>query len=371
MFPLTVVNPGAETGDATGWTGISSFTAIPAALTSVGGGVPPFSGTYSFSAALNAALTWWGQEISIPSEFWDLVDDGVFFGTVEVYNFRFADQTDTGSVNIEFLDSMGQFLSGVYGVQQVNEVWTLISSSVRVPPLSRIVRVSTRGVRFEGLELSTYYDNFSCFLDFTVTKRHKLLYSSGIPTASGGWVQVSGTLTDTKSDLFDQGLSWLSSASGEAYQEINISNIDDIADIDEGITSLSFYFRHSSVSGADSTGRGYIEFRDSLDALIGSRIYSDASEVLAPDAGRPVLMEESIPVGTRNIRIGLVGTRVTGSDIDSLFSRFSVFINGLNFFSSQVDTFYEPISGDAEVKSVSFNTSEAVLVNLLGGESEL
>lgn len=326
-FSCTITNPGGETGTASGWAAISGT--LPAAPTVGTSDVTPHTGTYYFVGAASTTKFWWGQTVTLDLSVLTDVDAGEIIAELGVWRLGYSD-VDTGSINIECFDGSGNWLCGRFGPQTDPAVWTKESIYVHVPPLTRSVRISARGVRFAGTQLSAYYD------DWELTLRKDSVTVIGSPLlaeetqSTTGWTQVSSTLAaGTASDYFavDSILYWTSGPDCEAYRAIAITDPTQQSVIDSGVGHLQVTARHSGYTGVDGdAGRYYIEFYDSSSGIIGSRIYNSSVSIAASLYGEDESSTFSVPPLTRSIRFGLVATRSSGTNTDSYYGHLSILL---------------------------------------------
>ena len=109
------------------------------------------------------------------------------------------------------------------------------------------------------------------------------------------------------------------SAVGTAYQEIDLNAYS--SDIDADLLSILYDGYMRNFNGVDIP-EAYIEFYDASDLLLlTSTSISNVTDVWTNKIGNV-----SIPVNTRTCRIVLKGTRVGGSDNDSYFDKFSLYV---------------------------------------------
>lgn len=132
---LTIVNPGAESGNA-------SWTRAPTALVTVSSGTnaTPRSGTLMFSSG-SAKSGSWSQTISIPPTAYYGVDNFAYQLSVD----RYVNCNVTGSgytfLQLDFKDASGNILDRVMtnGKTGTQATWMLINEKVIVPPGTRTI----------------------------------------------------------------------------------------------------------------------------------------------------------------------------------------------------------------------------------------
>lgn len=156
---LTVVNPGAETGDVTGWTMYSG-----AAPLLQGPGTPnsvaAHSGSYYFAGAASAAASVWGQAVDV-SAFSAAIDAGTAAVKLTAYHTGFTD-ADTGALGLTAYAVDGTtLLDSSLAAQSDPSTWTLQNQYLALPVNTRFVRLYTSNVRVAGTQLSAYWDDFT------------------------------------------------------------------------------------------------------------------------------------------------------------------------------------------------------------------
>lgn len=113
------------------------------------------------------------------------------------------------------------------------------------------------------------------------------------------------------------------SAVGTAYQDIDLTTYAN--DIDGDLLSI-FYNGYMRNFGGNDTPEAYIEFYDVSDNLISStNSISNANGTWTNE-----IAIENIPINSRTCRIILKGTRLAGTDNDSYFDAFSLYVGERN-----------------------------------------
>lgn len=162
---LTLTNPGAETGDTTGWTmvggGFTATTANPS-----GQVMTPIVGSYAFTATANASPKMY-QSVAL-STFATAIDAG----TVEAKLSAYAADTYTIGENpyvyIEFRDASNALISiatsPVPPRSMGQGVWRYLQVTGPVPPLTRSMNVYLWASRQDGTANNVAFDNARAFL---------------------------------------------------------------------------------------------------------------------------------------------------------------------------------------------------------------
>jgi hypothetical protein len=156
---ITLTNPGAETGDTTGWTLRSgSFAAL---TTETSDPIAPHAGSYFFSSG-SSATTKWDQQVAVPGGVTASVDAGTAVIKLSAYHRGFSADADYGHLYIEFYAVDGTTLLGsANGTDSDPNAWTLKTIYYNVPVNTRFIRVGTLNTRAAGTVLNSYWDDFA------------------------------------------------------------------------------------------------------------------------------------------------------------------------------------------------------------------
>lgn len=157
LTPNLLVNPGAETGDLTGWTAggaVSPMVASPATIPPAADiGFQPHSGDYFFVGGRNGS-GFLIQQVSLllaPALTSGLIDTGTLMADVSTWemNFdqRFEVPVDNGQLTITFRNGsqqqLGQFMSPILENSQSNNAtssqYALFAASVPIPVGTRFI----------------------------------------------------------------------------------------------------------------------------------------------------------------------------------------------------------------------------------------
>jgi hypothetical protein len=159
-YSLTVTNPGAETGDTTGWTNVTgTLVAQPAA-----GGYGPHSGTYFFKSGASAATECY-QDVAVPVDAEADVDAALISAVFTAWQSGYTD-ADKGRMRISFRDAGGATLASWDGPDvDGTATWLEQIITAPVPPLTRTIRLTLIGTRAAGTSLDAYWDDISLGLD--------------------------------------------------------------------------------------------------------------------------------------------------------------------------------------------------------------
>jgi hypothetical protein len=102
----------------------------------------------------------------------------------------------------------------------------------------------------------------------------------------------------------------------ELRQDVNVSSY--ASGIDTGTMLSSFSGR--ARSSANAAARVVVEFRNAASTVLATY---DSGPVAPPGSWLVVLDSRSVPVGTRSVRVRLIGTRTAGSSTDAYFDALS------------------------------------------------
>lgn len=160
---FTVTNPGAETGDTSGWTtGAGTLLSIN---TTGGGWVGPHSGSRYFSFDTSAAGANAYQEFNIPTGHYTVVDTGLVY--FELKGWRATDTDDFAAWTIIAYDGSNVELARMEPPYQKgpNATWVQYTDFLRLPSGTRKVRITMIGPVKSGTYLDAYFDDIECKLD--------------------------------------------------------------------------------------------------------------------------------------------------------------------------------------------------------------
>ena len=154
---LPLVNPGAETGDLTGWTVTQgSFTADTSK-----DGVMPFSGSYMFGAGASSNCAMW-QEVDV-SSYASAIDAGtalILAGAMGTQTYTTPEQME---VFVEFLDSTGVMVDNRIRSYSRTDTdgdrWQNMHVFVPISPNTRKIRLWLQASRLDGTNNNVAFDN--------------------------------------------------------------------------------------------------------------------------------------------------------------------------------------------------------------------
>ncbi|MQA65949.1 MAG: hypothetical protein GEU76_08615 [Alphaproteobacteria bacterium] len=163
---LTVVNPGGETGDTSGWTQVDGgFTSN---MTDPNGnaGVSPIVGSYSFFASSNPNPKMY-QTIDL-SAYAAQIDAGAVSTMLVAYSCDTFATGENPLIYMQWLDgSSNQRAIGISSlpVQSLGQgAWRSLMVTGRVPPLTRSMRIYMWANRVAGTQNNVGYDVIRAFI---------------------------------------------------------------------------------------------------------------------------------------------------------------------------------------------------------------
>ena len=151
LTAVTLTNPGAETGNTTGWT--VSSGALAASTTS------PHSGTYKFKAGSSPIVDYY-QTITIDAGLLTAVDAGT--AAAQLLAWHICADTDEGYLYLHFYASDGTtLLDSAENVASSPAAWTQEELTYAIPANTRYIRIGTYNDRvYFDAGLDSDWDDF-------------------------------------------------------------------------------------------------------------------------------------------------------------------------------------------------------------------
>lgn len=190
---LSITNPGAETGDMTGWTQDSGGPAL--SINTTGSQFPgPRSGSRYFMAANTAVNSTFSQTITIPTQYLTDVDAGNL--AVELIGWQSgtnAPGVDYGSLLLECIDSGTTVLASYTALSLIVGVLNYYERKAKlvIPANTRKLRLGTVNTYNSGATTDAYWDDFTISLTTLKT----------LWTNSGGTGNRTGSITVTATSI--------------------------------------------------------------------------------------------------------------------------------------------------------------------------
>lgn len=157
---ITLTNPGAETGDTTGWTVVSG--GMQSVTSGFSGFGTPHSGSRFFSPSSGAHNDEWYQQITIDGAYHAAIDAGNSSVVPSCWIWTISN-FDIGAFYIEAYDSgvvlLDRLESDYY---RQTGGWTQISLAAwRLPANTRYLRIGSKIVYEAGLNADVYWDDYA------------------------------------------------------------------------------------------------------------------------------------------------------------------------------------------------------------------
>ncbi|RDC60006.1 hypothetical protein HME9302_01204 [Alteripontixanthobacter maritimus] len=162
---FTLTNPGAETGDVSGWTmaggGFTATTANPS-----GHSMIPLIGTYSFTASANSNPTM--HQVIDLTTFATAIDTGSVFAMVEAFAADTYTKGEYPYIYLLFMDSAGAEMTRTMSPMQALSIgsnkWRSISAEGRIPKSARSMAVYVWAKRADGTNNNVAFDGIKAFI---------------------------------------------------------------------------------------------------------------------------------------------------------------------------------------------------------------
>lgn len=154
--PLSIINPGAEAGAVTGWTGAGGLDVTTSSTR---------SGAYAFRRASGGTATGY-QDIPVPAGFVSTVDAGR--AAIDVVWWQYTYQTiGSAGMAVDFYDGDGLVIESRSPDLTINEpqsTWQNRTVRQRIPPLTRTLRIHMTLEHEYGAGVETRLDDITATL---------------------------------------------------------------------------------------------------------------------------------------------------------------------------------------------------------------
>jgi len=346
---MSITNPGAETGNMTGWT-----TEYGSWFAQSAGGPPSggHTGTYRFQAGAVASAAQY-QDVTIPSDYYTDVDNGNVQAQLGYWWTTYV-TPDYSLVGFEFLTAASESLGSVYDrwhtTYPAGGAWQEDGVISMIPSGSRAVRIWMRGFRVAGSNLDAYLDDFVLYLldaSSTVTfPTFVPLVNSLGNTGTGEWTTGSDAIPfTTGSNYAWTQTSWRWNTStigigdtGSVYRDEDLSQYTRLSDyISAGLLTASVEMKHVEPSSTDQFGLGVWSYNggsviDKLDSHISDGWwqivnYGYATASLGLDSN------------TTKVRLWARGRNTNSTDLNLYFEDLGLYLTASG----------DPPSGDVRV----------------------
>jgi hypothetical protein len=156
-FSVTLTNPGAETGNTTGWTNELGALGVRSS------GPGAYDGTYYFFGGTSAE-TRARQRVDIVAAGLDSgdIDNGRSYADLSAWMAGFPVDNDEGEIGIRFLNAAQATISTVYsGLVNRTDTWVLVDLRNIIPVGTRYIDVLLHAKRFSGTNNDAYFDDIN------------------------------------------------------------------------------------------------------------------------------------------------------------------------------------------------------------------
>ncbi|WP_448506128.1 hypothetical protein [Immundisolibacter sp.] len=315
---ISITNPGAETGNTTGWTIESGSWGVRNASPS------PYAGSYYFFAGTSVDSKV-SQEIDLVNQgvVADDIDSGTLAFYMEVYRASY-DNSDPGYFGFRFKDSSKNILFEVLSKMEIispSQTWVKKSLKHRIPHNTRYINLILCSRRTSGTNNDSYFDNISANVDtylslYGTDPPDEIMLpipNNGAEYGTTGWTIEAGAISSIFTDSYIYNFShagqyfWLGTGGYQVNDRMSCE-IDLVvggvstSDIDNGLKGIRLEAYCSSTRTDSDTGFMTIRFKDSSKNIISS-ISSDTENY--PEAWELRTLSGELPPYTRYIDIVL------------------------------------------------------------------
>jgi hypothetical protein len=338
-YALTLTNPGAETGDTTGWTADAGSLAAQTTQ----GGVNPRSGSYFFTAYQSAAMEV-HQDIALDASLLADVDANLLRLTFSAWQAGYSADADTGRLRVKFYDEGSTLLAiADTATYDGGASWVQKTIETFVPPGTRTIRLVMIATRVSGTYCDAYFDDLEAHLDLADKYPYPLLLANpGGESGTAGWTNVTSALTTRSSSPSPHtGGAYLhataSGAASECYQDITLP-ADVLDEVDAGLLTFEFAAWQAGYTDTD-TGTMRFQFLDGSNGDLGTMTGTpyDGTSTWVRNT-----LSAAVPVGTRKIRITLLGTRAAGTSLDAYWDDLTATLNVTQPPATHLEAFVLP-----------------------------
>jgi RHS repeat-associated protein len=321
---LSIVNPGAETGTASGWTVVNSNSPLGVQTPGVldgRGNVHPCTVTKCFGGTGQTAFTdpqtsmIAYQDILVPAANIAEVDAGKRAARM---NWKQISNTDQSTIRLLFLNASGVLISTATPSFAAATIWTAREKIMPVPVGTRTIRMQITVPNFHYWFTGSWYiDDIALALianGSASAKPFLMVANSDAGTGTTGWTTVSGGVTTSTSgpcatiSCFTD----TSAVSDQISQDIAIpsdryTEVDNLARMAE----VQWMDQTSSTNSATSL---QVDFLNASNAIISGTSLSSPSQT-SPGIWVVRTSNADVPVGARKIRLTIKFNHSIGSPI--------------------------------------------------------
>lgn len=363
-YAAVLTNPGAETGNNTGW------TVAAGSLTNVTGTAngPPHSGTRCWRAGASGVGAAYQAYAVDPSLYAD-IDAGLLKAIGRGWHETWTGDGDSGSLYMECWDAANTGFLGGMDVRAPNgteDAWAQQTVEANVPAGTRIVRIGHRNLRASGSNLDSYWDDFE--LEFDLADEPHTRRGSQRNFVPAEWTNVVAVVSSTADSWGITGSNWSGpvQVSGfECYKD-HAADAADYAAIDAGNLGLDFAAYHTANGNGIEPIKLVIQFLDVSSSVLGS-IESSALPVLTYQTGTIKRAVGEIPAGTRTYRVHIVGGARSGANFDAYVSSFHWSV----YSTAPDEVIIDAVKGSLEFAGWAGTVTYGALIEATTGEAIL
>jgi len=330
-FSATLTNPGAESGDTSGWTVLAGFTADAGTQ-----GTGVHSGTYQFFPG-NVASASMYQDWSVDASLLTDIDAGKLNAQFQWWNQHTNTDADTMLAIIDCLDNSGNILSryhdGYRSPTQAAGTWFRSELNGWIPPNTRTIRVWLRGVRNAGTQLSVLFDDVTLDIrnQYTTVPTTLTVTNNGAETGDlTGWTVDTGGFQSVALFTGDTGMGtkmFQPTAVVDASMHQDITLPAGIASqIAAGTATFKVACLGRSFDTAGDQGQLVVQFLDNSNVQQGSDFTNGALALFSSSLWQEVITSGTIPTGSTKMRIKLVAHRTNGTNNDAYFDNINAWV---------------------------------------------
>ena len=321
LHDFTIINPGYEIGDMTGWT-----LDVNTPETRIDN---PNSGTF-YSRLGNTAAHSFGafyQDVNLPVAIRSLALQGALTFRAACWQDDFSGDTDLGQFRV------GIFNSSLELIQCLNQehhsdnngTWAQIVFDEPLHKDAHFVRLRHQGIRLAGTELSFYSDDNEAQVNSTVIFRYDIgLVNPSADDGTNGWTTTSGDLnvnqiTAQSVPNPNPSSNFFYAANTSAFVAEQVITLADSyglgTALDTGSVQFTLTYMQGSFRNLDEGNMAY-EFLDISDVVVGTGSHVNSNNTKQWQVRS---IGDVAPVDTRKIKLVMQGVRQDGSNLDARF----------------------------------------------------
>ena len=332
-FDVDLVNPGAETGDTTGWTDETGGLAVRSTNPA------PHGGSYYFYGGVSAE-TIAVQRVDLTEYTTTAILNSGLFEVLLSWMQASYNENDQVSVGVRFLDESQTLISSSMSTLQSAAalVWEEENHSADIPTGTRYIDVVLRMYRNDGTNCDGYVDDLTVAVgakDLSVPsfETEFELINPGAEEDMTGWTIDQGDPLALASIPYSGSKCWWGSDSGQSpgvcHQAVDLTEYFSEELLDSGGVTLTVKWWQSAANNDDKAGMGF-DFRNSA----GTQISQSLSTIIwvKPYAQRTHAV--AVPSGTRVVRVVMRFELMSGTYLDATIDDITLFAEVTNIVPS-------------------------------------